>query len=385
MTTNKKVSVLDSPLFVIVIILCVIGIVMVYSASSFKAQDAFGDSNYFMKRHFYKVILSLVVLLAISKIKYQTVLTISPALLLIGFILLIYILLSPGIAEIRGSKRWINLGLIHFQPSDFARIALILFLSLSLGAAKTIKERSVENFIFHLGIIGAIVLPIFLQPDAGSALLTMLVALTILFIAGEPLKHLTFLIFATVPFLTFSMVGGGYRTQRLLGYIASLKGSNVQWQAQQSLIAFGNGHFFGQGLGASRQKYHFLPDPFTDFIFAIFGEELGLVGSLLIVGLFVAFVWHAFNVAGKTKDFRARILIIGLTFNIAIYAFTNMAVVLNLLPTTGVPLPFVSYGGSALFTNMASVGIILNIAKQCETSRRRITTFKLINLKTRRA
>jgi len=358
---------------------------MVYSASSFKAQDAFGDSNYFMKRHFYKVILSLVVLLAISKIKYQTVLTISPALLLIGFILLIYILLSPGIAEIRGSKRWINLGLIHFQPSDFARIALILFLSLSLGAAKTIKERSVENFIFHLGIIGAIVLPIFLQPDAGSALLTMLVALTILFIAGEPLKHLTFLIFATVPFLTFSMVGGGYRTQRLLGYIASLKGSNVQWQAQQSLIAFGNGHFFGQGLGASRQKYHFLPDPFTDFIFAIFGEELGLVGSLLIVGLFVAFVWHAFNVAGKTKDFRARILIIGLTFNIAIYAFTNMAVVLNLLPTTGVPLPFVSYGGSALFTNMASVGIILNIAKQCETSRRRITTFKLINLKTRRA
>ncbi len=347
----------------IVVVLCVISVVLVYSASSFKAQETYGDSNFFLKKHFYKVLIGFVIMLVVAQVNYRFWLSISPAFLALSLLVLIFMLLSPGVSEIRGSKRWLNLGFINFQPSEFARLALLLFLSLSLYAAKLVWPRSIKSFLFHLLIIGAIVIPVLLQPDWGSAILTATLALTLMFLAGERVRHLLLLGALAAPFFVFFLASGGYRTARIKNFISALNGENVAWQAQQSLIAFGNGHFFGLGLGNGRQKFHFLPDPFTDFIFAIFGEELGLLGTVAILALFVLLFRSGLRIAMNTPDLQGRLLATGLVLNIAVYAFTNMGVVLSLLPTTGVPMPFISYGGSALFVNMFAVGVLLNISE----------------------
>jgi len=369
MPTKPKTSKFDSPLFIIVVILSVIGVVMVYSASSFKAQEAFGDSNFFLKRHFYKVLTGFIILLIMANVNYRVWLSLSPALVIISFVVLLYVLISPDVSAIRGSKRWLSFGFLQFQPSDLARLSLILFLSLSLGASKSTGQTSRESFLFHLMVIAALILPILLQPDVGTALLTTMLALTLLFVAGERLRHLAGIAFAALPFLAYFLTRGGYRTARIKSFMSAMSGEHVAWQAQQSLIAFGNGHILGLGLGGSKQKYHFLPDPFTDFIFSIFGEELGLLGTVLVLALFVLIVWIGFRIALNTEDFQGRILAIGLTLNVTLYAFTNMGVVLNLLPTTGVPIPFFSYGGSALFMHLASIGILLNIGSELPLAR----------------
>ncbi len=359
---HTKTRKIDSPLFLLVVTLCVIGVVMVYSASSFKAQESYGDSNFFLKRHFYKVLAGFIVMLVVAHIDYRFWLSISPGLLLLSVLILLYMLMGPDVERIRGSKRWLDAGLFRFQPSDFARLALILFLSLSLCASRLEKGKSISSFLFHLSVIAAIVLPVYLQPDLGSAVLTAGIALLIMFVAGERLQHLMLLGAGTMPFLVWAITAGGYRTERIRSFLSALNGDNVAWQVQQSLIAFGSGHFLGLGLGDGRQKYHFLPDPFTDFIFAIFGEELGLLGTTAILLLFLFLVVTGFRIALNSSDTQGKILGVGLVLNIAIYALTNMGVVLSLLPTTGVPMPFLSYGGSALFVNMFSVGVLLNIA-----------------------
>ena len=354
----------NSHLFLSVIFLLVLGIVMVYSASSFKAQEQFSDSHFFLKKHFVKVLLGIILLVIVAKINYKHWLNWSPILLILSLCLLLYLLFSNGITEIRGSKRWIDLGFMNLQPSDFARISLILFLSLSLGAANFVTPKSKRSFIFHLFIIALIVTPILLQPDAGSALLICVIAFTIIFVAGEKLLHLFSLLIIAVPVFLLYLFRDGYQRVRIMKFINSLQGQNVDWQALQSLIAFGNGSILGLGLGGSRQKYHFLPDPFTDFIFSIVGEELGLFGTTLVLIIFVVLVWSGIRIAMQAPDFQGKILGFGLVTSIAVYAFTNMAVVVNLLPTKGIPLPFLSYGGSALLSNLFAVGVLLNIADQ---------------------
>lgn len=354
----------DSSLFLAVLLLLAIGVVMVYSASSFKAQERYNDSHYFLKNHFYKVVIGLVLMLIVAKINYRFWLNLSPVLLFICSCTLIYILVSSNVTEIRGSKRWLNAGFFNFQPSDFARMGLILFLSLSLGHANLDRQKSLKSFALHMGIIACIVVPILCQPDIGSAILIAFIAITILFITGEKLRHLFVLALAAIPFLISFVMREGYQKIRILKFLAALKGEHVAWQTQQSLIAFGNGNILGLGLGSSRQKYHFLPDPFTDFIFAIVGEELGLIGTTMVLVLFVILIWSALRIAMRAPDFQGRILGIGITLNIAVYAFTNMGVVVNLLPTTGIPMPFLSYGGSALIVNLFGIGLLLNIAEQ---------------------
>lgn len=365
---KKNLQNADSHLLLSVVILLVIGIVMVYSASSFKAQESFGDSHFFLKKHFLKVLFGLLLMFIVSKVNYKFWLSISPILLTASVIILLFILVSSGVSEIRGSKRWINLGFMNFQPTDLARISLILFLSMSMGAANYVTPKSAKSFLFHLGVIACVVGPIMLQPDAGSAMLVGFIALTILFAAGEKFKYLLILGASTIPFLALIFLRDGYRKVRVMNFIQSIKGENIDWQALQSLIAFGNGHIFGQGLGSSRQKYHFLPDPFTDFIYSIVGEELGLFGTTLVLIVFIVLIWSGIKIALQAQDFQAKILGFGIATSIGIYAFTNMGVGVNLLPTTGVPMPFLSYGGSSLITNLLCIGILLNIANETKQS-----------------
>jgi cell division protein FtsW len=354
----------DSPLLLIVVILLVLGVVMVYSASSFKAQELYKDSHYFLKYHLYKVALGLVLMIFVSKLDYHHWLKISPFLLLLSFFLLVYLLVGSDVPRIRGSKRWIILWGFQFQPSDLARFALILFLSLSLGKTNSMSSALDKRLISNLLIIGGVTFLILLQPDVGTAGLIIFITVSLLFLAGIKFRYLITLALASLPFFSFYILKDGYQRDRLFKYLASLKGEGVVWQTKQSLIALGNGSLLGVGLGSGRQKYHFLPDPFTDFIFAIVGEELGLIGATVVLTLFMALIWRGFKIAMKAPNMQSMLLASGIVLNIAIYAITNAAVVVNFLPTTGVPMPFMSYGGSALLINLFGIGILLNISTQ---------------------
>jgi len=355
---------LDSALFLIVLVLLVVGVVMVYSASSFKAQEIYEDSHYFLKNHFYKVLLGLILMLVVSRINYTVWLKISPLLLLVSFGTLLYLLVSPDVTAVRGSRRWIQLGSFQFQPADLAKLALVLFLSHSLGQTNLMRTDTSKRFIFHIGVIALMVLPIVLQPDTGTAILIAFIAITLVFVSGERLRHFFIPAITSTAFFSIILLQEGYQRARIMKFISSLKGEEVHWQAQQSLISLGNGGFFGLGLGGSRQKYHFLPDPFTDFIYAIVGEEMGILGTLAVLLLLIAFVSIGVKIAMMTAKKPGKLLAFGMVLNIAIYAFTNSAVVLNLLPTTGIPMPFLSYGGSALIINLFGIGILLNISEQ---------------------
>jgi len=361
---KDQILILDSALFLIVLVLLVIGVVMVYSSSSFKAQEIYEDSHYFLKNHFYKVLFGLILMLIVSNINYTVWLKISPLLLLVSFGALIYLLVSPDVAAVRGSRRWIQFGSFQFQPADLAKLALILFLSHSLGRINFMRTDTSKRFIFHLGVIALMVLPIVLQPDAGTAILISFIAITLVFVSGERLRHFFIPAIISIVFFLIIFLQKGYQSARIMKFIASLKGEEVHWQTQQSLISLGNGGFFGLGLGGSRQKYHFLPDPFTDFIYAIVGEEMGILGTLTVLVLLIAFVSIGVKIAMMTAEKPGKLLAFGIVLNIAIYAFTNSAVVLNLLPITGIPMPFLSYGGSALIINLFGIGILLNIAEQ---------------------
>ncbi|MCH7756266.1 FtsW/RodA/SpoVE family cell cycle protein, partial [candidate division KSB1 bacterium] len=317
-----------------------------------------------LKNHFYKVLFGLLLMLIVSKINYTVWLKISPLLLLVSFSALIYLLVSPDVAAVRGSRRWIQFGSFQFQPADLAKLALILFLSHSLGRINFMRTDTSKRFIFHLGVIALMVLPIVLQPDAGTAILISFIAITLVFVSGERLRHFFIPAIISIVFFLIIFLQKGYQSARIMKFIASLKGEEVHWQTQQSLISLGNGGFFGLGLGGSRQKYHFLPDPFTDFIYAIVGEEMGILGTLTVLVLLIAFVSIGVKIAMMTAEKPGKLLAFGIVLNIAIYAFTNSAVVLNLLPITGIPMPFLSYGGSALIINLFGIGILLNIAEQ---------------------
>lgn len=358
---NSKLK-YDSPLFLVVLILVVFGVVMVYSASSFKAQEYFNDSHHFLLNHIIRVTVGFTAMFVAMKIDYHIWLKISPLLLLLTFGTLIFLLVGPNVEKIRGSLRWITMGKFQFQPSDFARLALILFLSSSLGKEEFKIRSPQKSFIIYMSIIALIAIPVLLQPDVGTAALIIFIAVILLFLAGIKLRYLFLLGFTSIPLFTTYLMHDGYQKSRIVEFLSSIQGKKLVWQIQQSLIALGNGGIFGLGLGGSKQKYHFLPDPFTDFIFAIIGEEFGVIGTVLILFLFTVLIRRGFKIAQNAPDTQGKLLAVGVVLNIAVYAFTNAGVVVNLLPITGIPMPFLSFGGTALMVNLFGVGLLLNIS-----------------------
>ncbi len=361
---------IDSVLLLAVTALLVLGIVMVYSASSFKAQEATGRSDYYLRQHFIKVLAAAVMMVVVAKLDHRIWLKAAPVLLGVTLAALVFLLVSPTVEPIRGSRRWLMLGPIQVQPSDFARLALILYLSRALGRTDFRGDPAAESFPKTLGIIALVVFPILLQPDVGTAALIVFVALSLVFLAGERLRHLALLGLGALPLFLLFLKNNDYQRQRILQYIASLRGEDVSWQVQQSLLALGHGGVFGVGLGSGQQKYHFLPDPFTDFIFAIVGEELGLMGTLAILGLLLLIIWRGSTIALLAREPQTRLLAAGVVLNVATYAIANAGVVTNLLPTTGVPMPFISYGGSALMANLFGMGLLLNISARVRYERK---------------
>jgi cell division protein FtsW len=362
---GKKIK-LDLALLVIVLLLVVIGTSMIYSASNFKAKERYDDSNYFLKKQLIRVLIGSILMVVMFNIDYHDLQKLSWVLLLATWLLLIFVLIVG--TKISGSRRTISLLGFPFQPSEAAKYALVIFLSLFLAKKGERIKNFFDGLLPSLIIIGIMILPIVLEPDLGTTLLIFSVTCVLLFVSGVNLYHLSALGIAALGGVAGLLATFSYQRHRLMMFLDTIRGvSEPPWQVLQSLICFANGGLWGVGLGSSRQKLHFLPQPFTDFIYSIITEETGFLGAALIIFLFLLFMWRGIWIALHAPDRQGRLLAIGITAAITLYAITSVAVAANIFPITGIPLPFISYGGSALIMNLMAVGILLNVSSQVTT------------------
>ena len=356
---------MDKTLLLIVALLLMFGLLCLFSATYYKAV-AKGDALMEVKRQLFGIALGAALMFVTSRIHYPFWRDprVVVGALIASFVLLVLVVI-PGIGVyLNGSRRWLNIAGLSFQPSEAAKIASVLYL------ASTLSYRADQIHRFWRGIVPLLVVPALMfllileQPNLSTAGSIMIVALLMLLLAGAKWRHLGLLSVAGL------IVGGvyawiePYRRERLLSFrdpFAQM--SDEGYQLAQSLIAIGSGGLFGRGLGQGRQKFSYLPYPESDFIFAIVGEDFGLMGCLLVVTLFVAFAFAGMRIAVNAPDRYGCLLASGLTAMIAVQAFLNIGVVVGVLPTTGLPLPFFSAGGTSITLLMAAVGIVLNVSR----------------------
>jgi cell division protein FtsW len=363
-------------LFTIVLLLTCIGIVMVYSASSVAAQAQYRDSTWFLKRQLLYEALGLIGMSAAWRIHYVRLRRLTFPLLLVTLVTLVLVLI-PHVGRVAGgARRWLSFGgPLNFQPAELTKLAIILYLAHFLTNRGGRAREFGAGMIPPLMVLGLTVAPILKQPDLGSALILVLIAFAMLFAGGARLEHLAAVAAAAVPAVLAVILRAGYRSQRLLAFLnpwRDPRGSG--FHIIQSLLAIGSGGLVGLGLGHSRQKFFYLPERHTDFIFAIIGEELGLVGSLVVIGLFAALAVWGFRIAARCQDRYGALLASGLTTMLVGQAVLNIGVVSGSLPITGVPLPFISFGGSSLVLSDIAVGILLNISQYARPEEEVVTS-----------
>lgn len=352
-------------IFIITFLLSVIGIIMISSASIAVGERYFSDPYWFVRRQIIWWVISLILFIIISKINYHFYSKISIFFVLIAIGLLAIVLIPSFSIEIGGSRRWLNLLFFNIQPSEVAKLAVIIFLCDTLNK-KYRNRSSIKNLLFPAFVVLVIVtVLIFLEPDLSTVIIIWAVAFAVLFIGNVKFQHIFSLGIIGITVMIGYMMMEEYRRERIFAFIDKTTGSSgVNFQVNQSLIALGSGSITGVGLGNSVQKYSYLPEAHTDFIFAILGEEFGLVGTTIVLLLFFLFTLFGIRVCLKTEEFFGRVLAAGMTALIAIQVIINVAVVIGLLPVTGLTLPFISNGGSSLLICMVSVGILLNISRQ---------------------
>ena len=356
----------------IVLMLLSVGLIMVFSASP-SVSLKFGDAYYFFKRQIFYLLFSLLAMYAAWRADFERLKRWTPSLFIFSFGLLLLVLV-PGIGKkVGGSMRWLDLMLFSFQPSEFIKLTLIMFLALILS---NIKERVllfITGILPTLLITSMVIGAIILEPDLGTAATILAFVFVMLFVAGARLAYLGGLAGIALAGILFLSFTSPYRLRRLMGYINPWNDPlNVGFHVIQSLLAVGSGGFFGLGLGCSKQKFYYLPQQFTDFIFAILCEETGFVGAMVVLVLFLFFVLRGLRIARLAKDSYQSLLVTGIVVWIGIQALVNIFVVIGLLPTTGIPLPFVSYGGSSLLVSLLAVGLILNVSAQAKKRSRSI-------------
>jgi len=351
-------------LLAVVVALVVVGLVMVLSASSVQALRLYGSSWYVFKRQLIWVALGAVVLAVAMRVDYRRWQRAGLPLALVSTGLLVLVLLPHTGVSVRGSSRWVGWGDFRMQPSELAKLALLVFTAdvLARRVAMAADKRRLRPVLLVLVAVVALVMA---QPDMGTTLVIGCVVLALLFVAGTPLPTLARLMaFSTLAALFLGMLES-YRRARLFSFLNPWKDAgNTGYQIVQSLVGLASGHWTGVGLGASRAKWGFLPNAHTDFIFAIIGEELGLLGTLLVIALFVAFAVLGVRIAARAPDRFGTLVAAGITTWVVGQALINIGAVVGVLPVTGVPLPFISFGGSSLVITMAAVGILLNVARQ---------------------
>lgn len=363
----------DRWLFGVTLILCLLGAVMVYSASAVTADHQYGRSYIFLLRQSVWLILGLFGMFALMRTDYRRLR--EPAVVYTSISLVLFLLVGAFFLDkSHATHRWIRFGPVGLEPSELAKLAIILYLAWFLdlkrrsAAAMEFCKRDFLNTILPaVGPILVLVLLILLQPDLGTSVDIVLVATAVLFVAGLSWKWIALAAAAALPLLYVLITHVSYRQARLMAFLnpdSDPLGSG--FQLLQSLIAVGSGGFTGVGLMESKQKLFYLPEAHTDFIYAVICEELGFIGAILVIALFGVYAWRGLRAAYSAPDGFGRLLALGITAMVLSQALINFAVVLGMVPTKGIPLPFVSYGGSSLLVMLLATGVLLNISQQAE-------------------
>jgi len=340
------------------------GLVMIFSASSATAYAMHHDATYYLKRQFVWLAVAAVFAFIAYRCDYRMLRAYAtPAL---GFaIVALLLVFVPHVGLMSGgARRWIGFGPLEFEPSEFAKLALVLYLASAL-TRKGERVRSMVSGVFPLCAVTALLaLLVLAEPDMGTASLLVFTAAVMLFAGGARFVHLAVTALVTLPPVALLVLSSAYRRARVLAFIDPWKDPlNTGFHIVQSLYALGSGGVAGLGLGFSRQKFFYLPEQYTDFIFAIIGEELGLLGGLVVVALFVVIAYRAVRIALRAPDRFGFLLAVGCASTIVVQAFINIGVVTSSWPVTGVPLPFISFGGSSLVTCMVAAALLLNVGR----------------------
>ncbi len=364
---TRRVHEPDFIMFFTVFVLAGIGLAMSYSASAAYAQRVFHDPFYFLKRQFIWCALGFSGLYLFQRIDYREYAKYTKIMLFVLLFALIFVFV-PGIGKnVKGSSRWLGLGLFSFQPAEFVKVFLVIYLAKVFSAEHETFISNVLRLLVPMLITAIIFVLILLQPDFGTAMNVLFVAVLMLLVSGFPFAYLLTLGLISVPMFYLLIYQVSYRRARVLAFFNPWAHRfGIGYHVIQSFIAFKIGGFFGVGLGNGTQKIQRLPEPHTDFIFAVIAEEAGLVGTALVVVLFCLFGLRGIKVALHAPDEFGRLLAVGLTLLVCIQAFINIAVVSGKLPATGIPLPLVSYGGSSFISIMIACGILLNISRYRE-------------------
>ncbi len=348
-----------------IVVLNLIGVVMVLSASSVTALYDYGSSFHFFLRQVVWVAMGFVALVVAARVDYHAWRRLALPLVGVSLVLLVLVLIVG--LEVNGAQRWLGTEVMSIQPAEFAKLALVLFTADLLARRADKMERTDATLRPVLVVFGAFAILIMLQPNLGTTLLIASLVLAMLFVAGTPLRSLATIVGAAVAGAVVLAVIAPYRRDRLLAFLDPWSDPlNTGYQPIQAMAAVASGGWFGRGLGASRSKWEFLPEAHTDFIYAVIAEELGLIGALLVIVLFVTFGIFGIRTALRAPDAYGMLVAVGVTAWIVVQAVVNLGAVLGRLPITGVPLPFVSFGGSSMIVTMSAAGLLLNIARRAE-------------------
>jgi cell division protein FtsW len=357
----------DRWLLVATLVLVGLGIVMIYSASAIRAQERFGDPTFFLKRQAIWAALGLSAMAWAATWDLKRFQRLTPILFLASLFLLLLVLVPAVGIKINGARRWLRLFGLSFQPAEMAKLAVVLFLASYFARRQDRLDSFLDGFLPPLLMTGLMAGLIILQPNFGTAVVLLITAAMIFFVGRARIGHLLGTAAVAAPALLALMWMSSHGRTRLMALVdPSQVSARATYQLDQSFYALGPGGWIGRGLGNSMQKLFFLPEPHNDFIFAIVGEELGFVGAVAVVALFALFLWRGMRAAARATDPYAGYLAMGVTGLIVGQAVLNMAVVSGLLPTTGVPLPFLSFGGSSLVITLFAVGILLNVSRRTE-------------------
>lgn len=357
---------IDWILFLSVAALMLFSVAFVYSASAYFADVKFGSTEGLFWKHSLRVALGFILIIVFAKIDYRRWQPYTKHLLYGAGFLLVFVLINGAV--LKGAKRWINIGFINFQPSELAKFALVFHLAAMLSEKQSYIKDLYRSFLPIMFWVAGICIVIALQPNFSTAAVIFFIAMILMFIGNVHVLHLMGTVAVGAGVGTVYALSAAYRRERIDSFLEQMAlidpgtFKNMNYQLQQGILAFGNGGVFGLGPGQSRQRDWFLPESYGDFIFSIIGEEYGFIGVTALLLVFSLLIWRGFKIARHAPDVFGRYLATGITLTFAVYAIVNMGVTTALLPTTGLPLPFISYGGTAIFFSAAAMGILLNIS-----------------------
>jgi len=355
----------DFVLFLATLTLIGIGLIMVFSSSAVTSGVRYDDPYHYFKRQLLWAVIGFLVMITVMRIDYRWIRSKIVLLFGISVVCLVLVITPLGI-EVNGAKRWLGVGSLVFSPAELAKISMVLFMAHSLDKNISKIKYFWKGVAPYLAILGLVAGCIMAQPDLGTSIAIAGTVYFLLLVAGVRWSHLASLAIAGVALVGVAIAIAPYRMERFIAFLDPWKYANDEgFQTIQSLYALGSGGLFGMGLGRSRQKFFYLPEQHTDFIFAILGEELGFIGAMLVIILFLLFAWRGFRIAMNAPDNFTSLLAAGLTIMIVFQAAINIGVVSGALPVTGITLPFISYGGTSLLFTMTGVGLLLNISRYC--------------------